>query len=165
MKKVLEINHCNKSFGDNEVLKDISLSVSEGQVVSIIGPSGSGKSTLLRCATLLETMDGGDLIYLGDYAAKADENGKAVYGDKDTLQGVKKHFGLVFQNFNLFPHYSVMRNITEPPILIGKRNKDEVYAEARELLKKWGWRIKRMHIPVSCPAVSSSVYPLPVRWR
>ena len=138
MKKVLEINHCNKSFGDNEVLKDISLSVSEGQVVSIIGPSGSGKSTLLRCATLLETMDGGDLVYLGDYAAKADENGKAVYGDKEVLQGVKKHFGLVFQNFNLFPHYSVMRNITEPPILIGKRNKDEVYAEARELLKKMG---------------------------
>ena len=127
MKKVLEINHCNKSFGDNEVLKDISLSVSEGQVVSIIGPSGSGKSTLLRCATLLETMDGGDLIYLGDYAAKADENGKAVYGDKDTLQGVKKHFGLVFQNFNLFPHYSVMKNITEPPILIGKRDKEDAY--------------------------------------
>ena len=76
MKKVLEINHCNKSFGDNEVLKDISLSVSEGQVVSIIGPSGSGKSTLLRCATLLETMDGGDLIYLGDYAAKADAEGR-----------------------------------------------------------------------------------------
>ena len=138
MKKVMEINQCNNSYGDNAVLKEISLSVSEGQVVSIIGPSGSGKSTLLRCATLLETMDGGDLIYLGDYAAKADENGKAVYGDKEVLQGVKKHFGLVFQNFNLFPHYSVMKNITEPPILIGKRNKDEVYAEARELLKKMG---------------------------
>ena len=136
--KVLEINHCSKSFGDNKVLKDISLSVSKGQVVSIIGPSGSGKSTLLRCATLLETMDGGDLIYMGDYAAKADAEGNAVYGSKETLQGVKKHFGLVFQNFNLFPHYSVMRNITEPPILIGKRNKEEVYAEARELLKKMG---------------------------
>ncbi len=80
--KVLEINHCNKKFGDNEVLKDISLSVSEGQVVSVIGPSGSGKSTLLRCATLLETMDGGDLVYLGEYAAKADAEGKAVYSDK-----------------------------------------------------------------------------------
>lgn len=138
MKKVLEIKHCNKSFGENEVLKDISLSVLEGQVVSIIGPSGSGKSTLLRCATLLETMDGGDLIYLDDYAAKSDENGKAVYGNKETLQEVKKHFGLVFQNFNLFPHYSVIKNITEPPILIGKRNRDEVYAEARVLLKKMG---------------------------
>ena len=136
--KVLEINHCNKKFGDNEVLKDISLSVSEGQVVSVIGPSGSGKSTLLRCATLLETMDGGDLVYLGEYAAKADAEGKAVYSDKESLKNIKKNFGLVFQNFNLFPHYSVMRNITEPPILIGKRPKDEVYREARVLLEKMG---------------------------
>lgn len=136
--KLLEINHCNKKFGDNEVLKDISLSVEEGQVVSIIGPSGSGKSTLLRCATLLETMDGGDLIYLGKYTAKADETGKAIYGTKAELQKARQHFGLVFQNFNLFPHYSVLKNITEPPILIGKRPKDEVYAEARELLKKMG---------------------------
>lgn len=136
--KLLEINHCNKKFGDNEVLKDISLSVEEGQVVSIIGPSGSGKSTLLRCATLLETMDGGDLIYLGEYTAKADETGKSIYGTKAELQKARQHFGLVFQNFNLFPHYSVLKNITEPPILIGKRSKDEVYAEARELLKKMG---------------------------
>lgn len=136
--KLLEINHCNKKFGDNEVLKDISLSVEEGQVVSIIGPSGSGKSTLLRCATLLETMDGGDLIYLGEYTAKADETGKSVYGTKADLQKARQHFGMVFQNFNLFPHYSVLKNITEPPILIGKRPKDEVYAEARELLRKMG---------------------------
>ena len=136
--KLLEINHCNKKFADNEVLKDISLSVEEGQVVSIIGPSGSGKSTLLRCATLLETMDGGDLIYLGEYTAKADEPGKSVYGTKADLQKARQHFGLVFQNFNLFPHYSVLKNITEPPILIGKRPKDEVYAEARELLRKMG---------------------------
>lgn len=136
--KLLEINHCNKKFGDNEVLKDVSLSVEEGQVVSIIGPSGSGKSTLLRCATLLETMDGGDLIYLGEYTAKADKTGKSVYGTKADLQKARQHFGLVFQNFNLFPHYSVLKNITEPPILIGKRPKDEVYAEARELLRKMG---------------------------
>lgn len=145
--KVLEINHCNKKFGDNEVLKDISLSVSEGQVVSIIGPSGSGKSTLLRCATLLETMDGGDLVYMGEYAAKADAEGKAVYGDKEALKGIKQHFGLVFQNFNLFPHYSVIRNITEPPILIGKRPKEAVYAEARELLKKMGLADKENAYP------------------
>ena len=70
MSKLLEINHCRKQFDGNEVLTDLSLSVEEGQVLSIIGPSGSGKSTLLRCATLLETMDGGDLIYLGNYAAR-----------------------------------------------------------------------------------------------
>ena len=135
MNKVLEIKHCNKSFGENEVLKDISLSVTEGQVVSIIGPSGSGKSTLLRCATMLETMDGGDLIYLGDYAAKADAQGKAVYAAKETLQGIKKHFGLVFQNFNLFPHYSVMKNITEPPILPTSALDPELTGEILKVIK------------------------------
>ena len=101
--KILEINHMRKHFGDLEVLNDISLSVEEGQVVSIIGPSGSGKSTLLRCATLLETMDGGDLAYLGKYAAR-DVNGKAVYASSSELRSIKSSFGLVFQNFNLFPH-------------------------------------------------------------
>lgn len=145
--KVLEINHCNKKFGDNEVLKDISLCVEEGQVVSIIGPSGSGKSTLLRCATLLEVMDGGDLIYLDQYAARADETGASVYADAEALKGVKQNFGLVFQNFNLFPHYSVIKNIAEPPILIGKRPKAEVYAEARQLLKKMGLEDKENAYP------------------
>ena len=135
--KILEINHMRKHFGELEVLNDISLSVEEGQVVSIIGPSGSGKSTLLRCATLLETMDGGDLAYLGKYAAR-DENGGSVYASKAELRSIKSSFGLVFQNFNLFPHYSVLKNITEAPMLIQKRPKDEVYAHARELLKQMG---------------------------
>ena len=135
--KILEINHMRKHFGELEVLNDISLSVEEGQVVSIIGPSGSGKSTLLRCATLLETMDGGDLAYLGKYAAR-DVNGKAVYANSAELRSIKSSFGLVFQNFNLFPHSSVLKNITEAPILIQKRPKDEVYAHARELLKQMG---------------------------
>ena len=135
--KILEINHMRKHFGELEVLNDISLSVEEGQVVSIIGPSGSGKSTLLRCATLLETMDGGDLAYLDKYAAR-DVNGKAVYANSAELRSIKSSFGLVFQNFNLFPHYSVLKNITEAPILIQKRPKDEVYAHARELLKQMG---------------------------
>ena len=135
--RILEINHMRKHFGELEVLNDISLSVEEGQVVSIIGPSGSGKSTLLRCATLLETMDGGDLAYLGKYAAR-DENGKSVYASSAELRRIKSSFGLVFQNFNLFPHYSVLKNITEAPILIHKRPKDEVYAQARELLKQMG---------------------------
>ena len=135
--RILEINHMRKHFGELEVLNDISLSVEEGQVVSIIGPSGSGKSTLLRCATLLETMDGGDLAYLGKYAAR-DVSGKAVYASSAELRSIKSSFGLVFQNFNLFPHYSVLKNITEAPILIQKRPKDEVYAHAMELLKQMG---------------------------
>ena len=135
--KILEINRCRKQFDGVEVLKNISLSVDEGKVVSIIGPSGSGKSTLLRCATLLETMDGGDLIYLGNYAAKDEGNG-AIYAQPQELKKIKSNYGLVFQNFNLFPHYSVMRNITEAPILVQKRNKDEVYEEGLALLKKMG---------------------------
>ena len=135
--KILEMNHIRKSFGDLNVLSDISLSVNEGQVVSIIGPSGSGKSTLLRCATLLETMDGGDLIYLGKYAAK-DQGGKSVYAPAKELKDIRTSFGLVFQNFNLFPHYSVLRNVSEAPMLIQKRPKEQVLEEARELLAKMG---------------------------
>ena len=135
--KILEINHLKKSFGDVTVLSDISLSVEEGQVVSIIGPSGSGKSTLLRCATLLETMDGGDLKYLGEYAAR-DVNGKAVYASQAELRRIRGSFGLVFQNFNLFPHYNVLKNIMEAPVLIQKRPKDEVRDEAMALLEKMG---------------------------
>ena len=135
--KILEMNHIRKSFGDLNVLNDITLSVNEGQVVSIIGPSGSGKSTLLRCATLLETMDGGDLIYLGKYAAR-DQGGRSVYASARDLKEIRSSFGLVFQNFNLFPHYSVLRNVSEAPILIQKRPKEQVIEEAKELLGKMG---------------------------
>ena len=136
-KELLQINGLKKSFGELEVLKDISLSVREGEVVSILGPSGSGKSTLLRCATLLETMDDGDLIYDGLAAAKS-ENGKAVYSSKADIKKVKEKFGLVFQSFNLFPHYSVMKNVCDAPIHVQKRDKAEVEETARELLKKVG---------------------------
>ena len=134
---ILEIEHCRKSFDGMEVLHDISLTVSEGQVVSIIGPSGSGKSTLLRCATLLETMDGGSLKYLGKSAARS-EGGKSVYAPHAELHQLRSSFGLVFQNFNLFPHYTVLKNITEAPMLIQKRDKKEVFATARDLLSKMG---------------------------
>jgi len=135
--RILEINHCRKSFGSNKVLTDISVSVDEGQVVSIIGPSGSGKSTLLRCATLLETMDGGEMKYLDKYAVR-EENGKAVYASAAELKKIRQYFGLVFQNFNLFPHYSVMKNIIEAPMLVQGRKKAEVVEEAKELLNKMG---------------------------
>ena len=138
--KLFEMNHVQKSFnnGTLHVLKDISLCVNEGEVVSIIGPSGSGKSTLLRCATLLETMDGGDLIYLGDYAAKCDEDGRSVYSDKAQLKKVRSHFGLVFQSFNLFPHYSVLRNLTDAQIQVLGRTKEEAEKRGMELLGKMG---------------------------
>jgi len=137
MSKLLEINHCRKKFGEVDVLKDLSLAVEEGQVLSVIGPSGSGKSTLLRCATLLETMDGGDLIYMGQYAAR-DTGGKAVYAAPAELQKIRGMFGLVFQNFNLFPHYTVLKNVMEAPMLVQKRGEKEVRAEAEDLLEQMG---------------------------
>ena len=131
--KLLEINHLKMNFDDLHVLHDISMSVEEGEVVSIIGPSGSGKSTLLRCATMLETMNGGDLIYGGQAAVK-----DGVYADKEQLKKVKEFYGLVFQNFNLFPHYSVMKNLVDAPIHVQKRNKDEIHKEALQLLEDVG---------------------------
>ena len=110
---LLEIKNLKKSFGDNVVLKDISFSLDKGEVLSIIGPSGSGKSTLLRCVTNLENEDSGEINFNGT-------------------------FGLVFQDFNLFPHHSVMKNITNAPIRVQKRNKSEVFDDARKLLKKLG---------------------------
>ena len=138
MKKILEMNHVQKSFNDNtlHVLKDISLSVSEGEVVSIIGPSGSGKSTLLRCATLLTEKDGGELLYDGEYAAKNDPNGRSVYSGKAELKKIRSIFGLVFQSFNLFPHYSVLKNLMDPQICVLGRSKEDAQAKAMELLGK-----------------------------
>ncbi len=135
---LLEMNHVRKSFDGLEVIKDISLSVGEGEIVSIIGPSGSGKSTLLRCATMLETMDNGELIYLGQKAAWNDMNGKSVYAPKKELKNIQQNYGLVFQNFNLFPHYSVLKNIMDAPMSVQKRDKREVEKTAFELLKKMG---------------------------
>jgi len=119
---LLEMKNIKKSFNGVEVLKDISLTVDRGEVLGIIGPSGSGKSTLLRCATNLEIPDSGEIHYEGTY-------------------------GLVFQNFNLFPHFDVMKNITDAPIRVQKRNKEEVYKEARELLKKMGLEDKENAYP------------------
>ena len=147
-KPVLEIKNMRKSFTGNDVLKDISLTVNKGEVVSIIGPSGSGKSTVLRCATLLERMDGGSLIYEGHVAA-SDESGTLVYADKQQLKKIRAYFGLVFQSFNLFPHYSVLKNITEPVVLSGRADKAEAVKWAMSLLKRLGLEEKADAYPGS----------------
>ena len=135
---VLEIESLQKSFDGREVLKDISVSVAEGEVVAVIGPSGSGKSTLLRCATLLETMDGGALRYLGRSAAAPGKDGKTVYADAQTLKEIRSSFGLVFQSFHLFPHYSVLKNIIDAPMCVQKRSREEATKAAMALLSKMG---------------------------
>ena len=138
---ILEIRSLQKSFGDNHVLKDISMDVEPGNVVSIIGPSGSGKSTLLRCATFLETADGGDILYDGQYAVH-----DGVYAPKADLARFRTRYGLVFQNFNLFPHYSVLRNVSEAPILHGQ-SKEEAQEYAMALLRKMGLEGKESAYP------------------
>ena len=129
----LELRHIRKSFDGQGVLEDISLSVPAGSVTAIIGPSGSGKSTLLRCATLLETAGGGDIIYEGKYAAK-----DGVYAPKAELHAIRRYFGLVFQSYNLFPHFTLLKNVMDAPVQVQKRPAAEVREEAMALLGKMG---------------------------
>lgn len=144
---LLEMNHVKKAFDGQGVLRDISLSVKEGEIVSIIGPSGSGKSTLLRCATMLEEMDGGELNYLGEKAAWNGPDGKAIYAKGERRKEIQKNYGLVFQNFHLFPHMTVLKNITDAPVHVQKRDKEEVFSEAMKLLKKMGLEDKAEAYP------------------
>ena len=143
---VFEVQNARKAFGALEVLKGVSLKVEKGEVVSIIGPSGGGKSTMLRCATLLETMDGGTLSY-GENVAAREENGRSVYAGRSALAQVRRQFGLVFQQFDLFPHYTVLKNVCDAPVSVQKRDRAEVEAEAMALLDKMGLKGKENAYP------------------
>ncbi|MDY5931458.1 MAG: amino acid ABC transporter ATP-binding protein [Candidatus Ornithospirochaeta sp.] len=133
--QIIKASHLSKAFGDNKVLRDISFSVEKGQVLSVIGPSGSGKSTMLRIVTQLEKADDGTLVIGGDTLFSS-EKGKAIYSRPDVQKRIGLKTGLVFQSFNLFPHFSVMRNITEAQRAVLKRSKAEAEAKAEELLRK-----------------------------
>ncbi|MCR5202116.1 MAG: ATP-binding cassette domain-containing protein, partial [Lachnospiraceae bacterium] len=121
---LLELKNIKKSFDDNCVLKDINVTINKGEVVSILGPSGSGKSTLLRCATMLETIDSGSIIYEDKVAAETVDD-KVVYATGEKMKEIKKIFGLVFQNFNLFPHYTAIKNVMDAPITVNHMDREE----------------------------------------
>ena len=127
MASVFQVKNLKKSFGEKTVLKDISLQVKQGEVIAVIGPSGSGKTTFLRCATMLEDMDSGDLCFSG-----------LCVTDSVTKALARIKCGLVFQNFNLFPHFSVLQNITDAPIHVQKQDRKEAVETAMKLLKKMG---------------------------
>lgn len=135
---VITVEHVRKSFSTLEVLKDISFTLNAGEVLSIIGPSGSGKSTLLRCITNLEQIDRGTITIGGDTLVTDGVDGSAHYADKATISRIRLRVGLVFQNFNLFPHFSVLRNITEAQVHVLKTPKDKAIEQAHELLRKMG---------------------------
>ena len=143
---ILEVKNLSKNFGELKVLRDISFNVEQGQAVSIIGPSGSGKSTLLRCVNQLERADGGEINVCGLNMIKT-ENGKAIYAPSKTLREIRLKIGLVFQNFNLFPHMSVMQNIIEAPVHVLKKSKKEAVEEAEVLLQKMGLTGKEKAYP------------------
>lgn len=145
--KMIEASDIYKSFGGKVVLAGISLEVKKGEVVAIIGPSGSGKSTLLRCINLLEKIDRGRITVEDEIMVTTNSHGKAEYADKNKLRKIRLKIGLVFQNFNLFPHFNVLRNITEAPVSVAGISKEEAQQTARQLLEKMGLEDKANAYP------------------
>ncbi len=139
---VVEVENLSKSFNTLEVIKDISFTVSKGEVLGVIGPSGSGKSTMLRCVTQLESVSGGTVRIGGDTLVR-----DGAYADKRTLRRIGLKAGLVFQNFNLFPHFNVLRNVTEAQTVVLKKTKAEALETARALLEKMGLSDKENAYP------------------
>ena len=139
---ILQVTDLKKYYGAEpgvtRALDGVTLSIEQGEFAAIVGTSGSGKSTLLRCATLLERIDSGEVCFDGHYAARTGDDGAAVYADKAELKQIRNYFGLVFQQFNLFPHYSVLKNVMDAPICVQKRDRAEVEASARKTLEKMG---------------------------
>lgn len=139
--QMLRVEEISKSFDGKEVVSKVSFTVNKGEVVAIIGPSGSGKSTVLRCLNLLEVIDGGQ-IYVGQDRMVFSEKGKVKYAPEAKLRKIRLRLGLVFQNFNLFPHLSVLQNVTEAPVRVGGVSRDQAKATALELLEKMGLKDK-----------------------
>ena len=135
---ILQVNNIKKNFGDTQVLKGVSFSLEQGQVLAIIGSSGSGKTTLLRCLNFLETPDEGEIWVNGQ---------QLLSGNEETIRRNRLHFGLVFQNFNLFPQYTVMENVTLAPTLLKQGTARDITAKAKTLLEQVGLSHKANSYP------------------
>ena len=146
MQMITAKNIC-KNFQNLEVLKGIDLEVSEGEVVAIIGPSGGGKSTLLRCLNRLETVDGGSITIDGEELCRETPDG-VKYADKENSRRIVCKMGMVFQQFNLFPHMTVLENLIEAPVNVQKRSREEAVRDAEKLLEKVGLADKRDVYPL-----------------
>lgn len=151
---ILETRNLKKSFGKLEVLKGISTGIRRGEVVSIIGPSGGGKSTFLRCLNLLETPDGGQILF----------KGQDITDKKLNISQYRQSIGMVFQHFNVFPNLTVLENVTLAPVLEKKVPKDQAKEEAMACCAGWVWGTRPMSIPGSSPAARSSGWPSSGPW-
>lgn len=148
MEEMIRVEGLHKSFKSLHVLKGINLAVEKGEIVSIIGPSGSGKSTLLRCLNHLEEANKGTIVIEGKPIAMADaQTGKSVYKSNKEVLHICSNLGMVFQNFNLFPHKSVLENLTIAPMMVKNKSKEEVEKKANALLEKVGLSDKRDAYP------------------
>lgn len=145
--EIIKVENLYKQFDNLEVLRGVNFTVNQGEIISIIGPSGAGKSTLLRCLNHLETADRGSISFEGEFIAKADSQGKAIYKKKKETLKICSRLGMVFQNFNLFPHKSVIENIIEAPITVKGEKKDEAIEKGMALLEKVGLTQKRDAYP------------------
>lgn len=151
---ILNVSGLHKSFGEHEVIKGVSFALEQGETLAVIGPSGSGKSTILRCISQLEKIDAGQISICGKDMIMGDGS----YAPRAQLEEIRRSVGMVFQNFNLFPHMSVLRNITEAPVRVLGMNKDEAESKALELLSQMGLENKKIIIPASFREGSSSGY-------